>query len=339
MEEVERSLVVIEKLRQYRPKPQPRPPSFPQSLRPKSGARTPIFGLSSPQLTDKQHFSLLSRALRQAKGSTPGGAGESEGEEDERTHLQNDRSAASDQEDSIRMRQRASVSLNRLSWQNSGEGHFSPPTPPTHSRVPSQLYEMTEVVTAPGMKEGGTAVELETLPSSPSLGQVYAPATVSANAPALSPSAHRKTGSYPLQAQNSQGTYASSPKGSLDDPFYSPSGGNTASGSASPGGLAGAAEAAVAGAAVAAEAVDATLRQTVKVLKTAVLHDARNIKGGAGDSGTLGWNVNSAHEAKVGSIFPILIKESDQRRVVCIAPRPLDLHSLPSPRTVLAHPR
>jgi hypothetical protein len=37
-----------------------------------------------------------------------------------------------------------------------------------------------------------------------------------------------------------------------------------------------------------------------KVLKTAVLHDARNIKGkDSGMKGGLMWNVNSAHEAKV----------------------------------------
>lgn len=43
------------------------------------------------------------------------------------------------------------------------------------------------------------------------------------------------------------------------------------------------------------------IKQAAKVIKNAVLHDARNIRG-ANDSEAAGlaWNVNSAHEAKVG---------------------------------------
>ncbi|KAF9481972.1 hypothetical protein BDN70DRAFT_991464 [Pholiota conissans] len=269
IEEVERSLVVIEKLRQYRPKHQPRPPSYPQPPRPRSGGHTPLSGASSPPLTNKQHFSLLSNALRKAK--------------EENSDVE--RSGGSDQEDSGRRALSPSAVLNRLSWQNS-EGLTYPPA--AQVRAPSPLLEMETLttVTAPGLSEG-TAVALERLPSSPSLGQVYAAAP---EAPS-----HLKTSSYPPPPQP---MYAGSPRRSLDDPFYAPSAGNTASGTASPGGLVNAAEAAVAGAAVAAEAAEATLRQTVKVLKSAVLHDARNIKGGTGDSSALGWNVNSAHEAK-----------------------------------------
>ena len=53
---------------------------------------------------------------------------------------------------------------------------------------------------------------------------------------------------------------------------------------------------------------DSTLINAAKVIKTAVLHDARNIKGKDSGLKTLIWNVNSAHEAKVDflSIYAIV---------------------------------
>lgn len=45
--------------------------------------------------------------------------------------------------------------------------------------------------------------------------------------------------------------------------------------------------------------------QAAKVLKNAVLHDARNIQGKEGETGGLVWDVTSAHEAKV--CFPSLL--------------------------------
>jgi len=45
--------------------------------------------------------------------------------------------------------------------------------------------------------------------------------------------------------------------------------------------------------------LDTTLVNAAKVIKNAVLHDARNIRGKSEDLGGLSWNVNSAHEAKV----------------------------------------
>lgn len=39
--------------------------------------------------------------------------------------------------------------------------------------------------------------------------------------------------------------------------------------------------------------------KAAKMIKHAILHDARNLSGTAGDSEALAWNVNSAHEAKV----------------------------------------
>lgn len=42
-----------------------------------------------------------------------------------------------------------------------------------------------------------------------------------------------------------------------------------------------------------------TLVSAAKVLKTAVLHDARNIKGKVASLKALAWNVNTSHEAKV----------------------------------------
>ncbi|KAF8592464.1 hypothetical protein K439DRAFT_1625826 [Ramaria rubella] len=43
---------------------------------------------------------------------------------------------------------------------------------------------------------------------------------------------------------------------------------------------------------------DSTVIQAARALKTAVLHDARNIKGKEDGPSALGWDVNSAHEAK-----------------------------------------
>lgn len=52
------------------------------------------------------------------------------------------------------------------------------------------------------------------------------------------------------------------------------------------------------------ESEEALVVTAAKVLKTAVLHDARNIKGkDSGMKGGLIWNVNSAHEAKVSQHF------------------------------------
>ena len=44
---------------------------------------------------------------------------------------------------------------------------------------------------------------------------------------------------------------------------------------------------------------DTAVVQAAKVLKTAVMHDARNIKGKEDGPSGLSWNINSAHEAKV----------------------------------------
>jgi hypothetical protein len=48
---------------------------------------------------------------------------------------------------------------------------------------------------------------------------------------------------------------------------------------------------------------EATLVQAAKVLKRAVLHDARNIKGRPTDLSTLAWDINSTQEAKVCSFI------------------------------------
>ena len=50
---------------------------------------------------------------------------------------------------------------------------------------------------------------------------------------------------------------------------------------------------------------EATLVQAAKVLRKAVLHDARNIQGRPTDLSGLAWDINSTHEAKV-RLFPSL---------------------------------
>ena len=50
--------------------------------------------------------------------------------------------------------------------------------------------------------------------------------------------------------------------------------------------------------------------KAANMLKHAVLHDARNLSGKAGDFGALAWNVNSAHEAKVAILSSELFEET-----------------------------
>jgi hypothetical protein len=48
------------------------------------------------------------------------------------------------------------------------------------------------------------------------------------------------------------------------------------------------------------DGVEATVKHAANFIKRAVLHDARNLSGKSDeDLGSLSWNVNSAHEAKV----------------------------------------
>ncbi|KAF8897125.1 Mechanosensitive ion channel-domain-containing protein [Infundibulicybe gibba] len=73
---------------------------------------------------------------------------------------------------------------------------------------------------------------------------------------------------------------------------------------------------------------DATLVQAAKVLKSAVLHDARNIQGKTNDLVAMTWNVNSAHEAKrlARSIY---MRLKNPRRTFLI---PSDFHpAFPTP--------
>lgn len=244
--EVENSLVVIEKLRQYKPKNQFR--HTPN----KSGIRTPTFGWIAP-LSNTQHYNLLHSALQETS------KGEAETLAGTRTK-KHERGASFEP-----------PSPNRLSWQNSYEagsrsGHG-------HKRAQSSynLNEPDTEVAAAHELDDGVAVELEVLPSEPAVGQVFTAA------PAV-PS-HLNPHRYPPNTDTRPSSHTSS-----DDIGYHPYG--------SPGGVAGAATAA-------AGAVDATIRQTAKALKAAVLHDARNIKGNADERGGLGWNIHSAREAKV----------------------------------------
>lgn len=54
---------------------------------------------------------------------------------------------------------------------------------------------------------------------------------------------------------------------------------------------------------------EAAIVHAAKALKTAVLHDARNLTGKVDNEGMngMGWNVNSAHEAKVRCLFFCLL--------------------------------
>lgn len=55
------------------------------------------------------------------------------------------------------------------------------------------------------------------------------------------------------------------------------------------------------------DGVEATVKHAANVIKHAVLHDARNLRGKNGeDLGSLSWNVNSSHEAKVFLVASLL---------------------------------
>ena len=243
--EVENSLVVIEKLRQYKPKNQFR--HAPN----KSGTRTPTFGWMTP-LSNAQHYNLLHSALQETtKGEAENSAG---------TRTKKHERGISFEP----------PPTNRLSWQNSFEGNSQGGYGHKRAQPSYDLNEhTTELAAAPELNDG-VAVELEVLPNEPATGQVFTAA------PAV-PS-HLNPHRYPPNMDKRPNSHASS-----DDGYH-------AYGSA--GGVAGAAT-------TAAEVVDATIRQTAKALKTAVLHDARNIKGNADERGGLGWNIHSAREAKV----------------------------------------
>lgn len=246
--EVENSLVVIEKLRQYRPKRRPQTPI-------KSGARTPLFGRMTP-FSSTQHFNLVNSALQKTQRA--------DGTHIRRSH---DRGSSMDPR-----------ALNRLSWEtNSGV------TTPGHSRGPSasNLHApLTDTATTPG-DENDVSVELETLPAAPSVGQVFLPGPIVPS--------HLNPNRYPPTSVNLNDDLPPSSGVSYENGRHS-FGGNSAP--ATPGGVAGAASAA-------AEVVDATIRTTAKALKTAVFHDARNIKGDSSENSGLAWNVHSSREAMV----------------------------------------
>ncbi|KDR83508.1 hypothetical protein GALMADRAFT_55000 [Galerina marginata CBS 339.88] len=222
---VEKALVVIEKLRQYRPKHSSTPR--------KSGARTPVLGslgLSST-LTDKQHSRLLRGALKKASPFRT-----SHGEN--RDHDEDMDDADKTLVDPWNQRRKTSTS-NRPSWFGDAEGSQSRHVQDRGSRDGHELGKVRVAV-----EKEGVEADIEMSPASPVIGQVYTatPATPS----------HLNPNRYPP---------ADSPRPSVD-------------GTDSP-----------------------TLKQAAKLLKNAILHDARNISGRNENDG-LSWNVNSAHEAK-----------------------------------------
>lgn len=86
---------------------------------------------------------------------------------------------------------------------------------------------------------------------------------------------------------------------------------------------------------VSGERGEATIVQAAKVIKAAVLHDARNVKGKEHERMT--WNVNSAHEAKVRLVF--LLPRVGMGYLIYVAPCPLYLHALQRSREELSPPQ
>ncbi|KAF9569455.1 hypothetical protein CPC08DRAFT_623518 [Agrocybe pediades] len=248
---VEKALVVIEKLRQYRPKT-PRGTGTPR----KSGTRTPVFGNMGFALSDKQHSEMLSGALRKVANSTPL----------HRSHLaERDDSEDADNEDgdktlieSSKRHSKQPRGWNRLSFFGSEENELSVSRP--ISRQTSGSPESPENDRERTVERGGQEADIEMSPLNPSSGQVYSGMPPSSN--------HTNPFRYPPQG---------SPRGSVDG------------------------------------GAETTLRNAAKVIKSAVLHDARNMKGKEDTTDGLTWNVNSSHEAKrlARSIF---MRFKDRRR-------------------------
>ncbi|KAH9482890.1 Mechanosensitive ion channel protein Msy1 [Psilocybe cubensis] len=236
IESVEKTLVVIEKLRQYRPKYPASTPNF------KSGARTPIFGhLGISPFSDKQHSKALTGALKNV-GPHPTRSNTDVDFRDDDAH-------DGDVEDGDRTLINSPHRKHRK-WFGS-QSSADEPTPSSKHKLHSTTHRSKgkdkvkvkdETITKDGME-----VEIEMSPMSPSKGQVY-----SATAPTM-PS-HLNPHRYPPTSD--------SPRQSLD--------GGT----------------------------DRAIRQAAKVVKTALMHDARNLAGKDGTMDGLAWNVNSSHEAK-----------------------------------------
>jgi hypothetical protein len=195
--------------------------------------RTPVFGNlgSTPApLSDRQHSKLLRGALRDAQRRSPRRRSQLRDDEDDGDVEDPDRTLV----DPWNHKAAKGKKPSRISWFDASG------VPPTEfSRL---NLESPEIRTA----QGGATVEIETIPPSPAMGQVYnAVPSTSSNS-----NLHR----YPP---------SQSPRASVDG-------------------------------------VEATVKHAASVIKHAVLHDARNLRGKNGeDLGSLSWNVNSSHEAKV----------------------------------------
>ncbi|KAF8165120.1 Mechanosensitive ion channel-domain-containing protein [Crassisporium funariophilum] len=227
IEAVETTLIVIEKLRAYRPK-------LPTHTPHKSGTRTPVFGsLGFSTFSDKQHFTLLSGALRTAAATPPASRGirtarHEDGEE-------------GDEEDADRTlvdpwsRKANGKAKNRLSWFGGASGN-----PSRQDTGSTDAHERE--------KRRSGDEDIEMTPAVPA--GVHGSNTMTPSQ--LNP--HR----YPPPSPRT-----GSPRASVDTPSS-----------------------------------DAAFKTVAKAIKSAVLHDARNISGKDDVIGGLSWDVNSAHEAK-----------------------------------------
>jgi len=218
-------LVVIEKLRAYRPK---------HSTPHKSGTRTPVFGnlgLTPAPLSDGQHSKLLTGALRDAQRRSPRRRSQFREDENDGDVEDPDRTLVDPWNHKAA---KGKNSPRKFSWLNA-------------SAVPATEFSRLDLESPELRKAQGSAtIGIELIPPSPAMGQVYnAVPSTSSNS-----NLHR----YPP---------SQSPRASVDG-------------------------------------VEATVKHAANVIKHAVLHDARNLRGKNGeDLGSLSWNVNSSHEAKV----------------------------------------
>ena len=87
----------------------------------------------------------------------------------------------------------------------------------------------------------------------------------------------------------------------------------------------------------------AVVAQAARVLKSAVLHDARNLEGKEGGAGGLVWDVTSAHEAKVRlarvrAELPLYMCARASADTRPPAPRAADLHDVQGPAAAVPAP-
>jgi hypothetical protein len=265
IETVEKALAVIEKVRQYRPKP-----SASHHQTKSSGGRTPVLG-GLGAFSEKQHFKALSGALKEVappvsrEHSAATTAGSTATMTDEEYAGDVDYRVQGENRTFVRSTEKGKKEIpspNRLSWSH---GYDTTTTDEIERNNIGQSEIPTIFVGDPRTSNaaGGSSSQF------------------------MSPSQHEKRGSEPIKIRSGD-------RERVQLHRYPPTlgSGMSSNGQNSPLSASGTNNHKY-------DLLDSVPLKAAMMLKHAVLHDARNLSGKTGDLGGLTWHVNSAHEAKV----------------------------------------